>query len=62
LTVRLETPGTLKHGEWLGGEIIESGWCPDGRSNAVTAENEDLLDFRIVDGLRGKKRKPQQRA
>jgi hypothetical protein len=40
----------------LGGEIIESAVVHDGRSNAVTAENDDLLDFRIIDGLRGKKR------
>jgi hypothetical protein len=40
----------------LGGEIVESAVVHNRRSNAVTAENDDLLDFRIIDRLRSKKR------
>jgi len=45
----------------LGGEIVESAVVHNGRSNAVTAENDDLLDFRIIDGLRARS-EAQQRA
>ena len=41
-----------EHREWLGGELVESGVVHNGRSHAVRAENDDLLDCRIIDGLR----------
>jgi hypothetical protein len=51
----LETPATLEHREWLGREVVESVVVHNGRSNAVTAEDDHLLKLRVIDRLCGQK-------
>src|ERR1017187_10378757 len=42
---------TAEHREWLHGEGVEGVVRHNGRSHTMTAEDDHLLEFRIIDGL-----------